>query len=49
MIECKQIFPTLLIILDICAAISQLPSKDYYMCVYWLSAATLTFCVTFKE
>jgi hypothetical protein len=43
----KQVFPTLLIILNLGAAVVCAFSKDYKMAVYWLAAATLNFCVTF--
>ena len=41
-----KIFPTVLIILDVCAAIPYMAEKDLRMTVYWLSAALLTFSVT---
>lgn len=43
----KYIFPTMLIILDLGAAIAYAASKDYKMAVYWLAAAVLNICVTF--
>ena len=43
----EKLFPTLLIILDICAAIAYIPTGDWRRVVYWLAAATLTYCVTF--
>ena len=39
-------FPTVLIILDVSAAIPYMFQKDLRMTVYWLSAALLTFSVT---
>jgi hypothetical protein len=42
----SKIFPTVLIILDVCAAIPYMFQKDLRMTVYWLSAALLTFSVT---
>ena len=44
----EQILPTLLIIIDICAALGYIPSKDWNRVVYWLAAAVLTASVTFK-
>ncbi len=43
----EKLFPTLLIIMDICAAIAYIPTGDFRRVVYWLAAATLTYCVTF--
>lgn len=43
----EKFFPTLLIILDICAAISYIPGGDWRRVIYWLAAATLTTVVTF--
>ena len=42
----EKLFPTLLIILDICAALASVPTQDWRRVVYWLAAATLTTCVT---
>jgi DNA transposition AAA+ family ATPase len=42
----NKIFPTLLIILDICAAAGYIPDGDWRKIIYWLAAATLTFTVT---
>lgn len=44
----KYIFPSVLIALDICAAVVYAISKDIRMSIYWLSAAILNVCVTFK-
>lgn len=41
-----KVFPTMLIILDVCAAIAYAPSGNWRMVVYWLAAATLTTVVT---
>lgn len=41
-----KIFPTVLIILDVLAAIPYMFEKDLRMTVYWLSAGLLTFSVT---
>lgn len=43
----EKIFPTLLIVLDVCAALAYLPSGDWRRVVYWLAAAILTTCVTY--
>jgi len=42
-----KIFPTILIILDICAAIGYIPCGDWRKIIYWLSAGILTFVITF--
>jgi hypothetical protein len=42
-----QIFPTILIALDIAAAAVYAIDADPRRTVYWLSAAVLTFVVTF--
>lgn len=44
----EYIFPTVLIALDLCAAIPYAIHRDWRMAIYWLSAATLTACVTYK-
>ena len=41
-----KIFPTVLIVLDVLAAVSYL-GDDYKKVVYWLCAAGLTACVTY--
>lgn len=41
------IFPALLILLDVGAALVYFVSKDYKKAVYWLAAAVLNICVTF--
>lgn len=43
----EKLFPTLLIVLDICAALAYMPAGDWRRIVYWLAAAVLTACVTF--
>lgn len=43
----EKLFPTLLIILDICAACAYIPTGDWRKVAYWLAAAILTFCVTY--
>jgi len=42
-----KIFPTLLIVLDICAALVYAYYGDNRHTVYWLAAAVLTITVTF--
>lgn len=42
----EKLFPTLLIILDICAALAYVPTGDWRKFIYWIAAATLTTCVT---
>jgi len=39
--------PTLLIIIDVFAAIGYAPSGDWRKVVYWIAAATLTAVVTY--
>ena len=41
-----KVFPTILIILDVLASVPYAIQKDLRMTVYWLSAALLTFSVT---
>lgn len=43
----NKLFPTLLIILDICAAVGYIPVGDWRKIIYWLAAAVLTFTVTY--
>ena len=43
----EHIFPTVLIALDIFAAIPYAAKGNWHMMVYWLAAATLTACVTY--
>ena len=42
-----KIFPVLLIILDLGAAIVYGLEPDVRRCIYWIAAAVLTACVTF--
>ena len=42
----QKIFPTLLIVLDVFAAVGYVPCGDWRKVVYWLAAATLTYVVT---
>ena len=41
-----KIFPTVLIILDICAAAAYI-GTDFRKVIYWMAAAILTMAVTF--
>ena len=43
----EKLFPTILIVLDICAAIFYAWTGDARHAVYWLAAAILTASVTF--
>jgi len=43
----EQILPTILIVIDIGAAIAYAMNGDLRKCVYWISAAVLTACVTY--
>jgi hypothetical protein len=43
----EKLFPTVLIILDLCASLGYISGGDWRKCVYWLAAAVLTFCVTY--
>jgi hypothetical protein len=42
----QRLFPTILIVLDVCAAAVYLPSGDWRKVIYWLAAAVLTAMVT---
>jgi len=42
-----RFFPTLTIVLDICAAVVYALNKDTRHTIYWLSAAILTASVTY--
>jgi len=44
--DMQKFFPTLLIILDVCAALAYAPTGDWRKVVYWLAAATLTAVIT---
>ena len=44
----EYIFPTVLIALDALSAVMYAVKADWRMTVYWLAAATLTACVTYK-
>lgn len=47
MIAHNKIFPTILIILDLFAALGYIPDGDWRKVVYWISAAILTTMVTY--
>ena len=42
-----KIFPTILIVLDVAAAVVYASHRDWRHAIYWLAAAVLTTCVTF--
>lgn len=43
----SQIFPSILIALDVLAGLVYLYELDWRRCVYWMAAAVLTTVVTF--
>lgn len=43
----EYIFPTVLIVLDVCASLPYAWHGNWRMMIYWLAAATLTACVTY--
>ena len=43
----ERLFPTLLMVLDICAAAGYVSCGDWRKVIYWLAAATLTAVVTY--
>ncbi|MGN0598913.1 MAG: hypothetical protein ACI4JK_03365 [Oscillospiraceae bacterium] len=43
----EQVFPLVLILLDLAAAVVYLQQKDYKKAVYWVAAAVLNITVTF--
>lgn len=43
----KYIFPSTMIVLDLCAAGVYLFGGDVKKAVYWIAAAVLNMCVTF--
>jgi hypothetical protein len=45
----ERIFPTVMIGLDLCAAVVYLYKRDIWGCVYWVAAAVLTVSVTFRR
>jgi len=42
-----KLFPTILIVLDVCAALAYVPSGDWRKVVYWCAAGVLTTVVTY--
>ncbi len=42
----QRLFPTILILLNVCAAIGYMPGGDWRRVIYWLAAAVLTVVVT---
>lgn len=44
----EYIFPTVLITLDVLASLPYAMRGNLRMMIYWLAAATLTACVTYK-
>ena len=42
-----RVFPSILIVLDLCAAVAYCVAHDWRHVIYWLSAAVLTASVTF--
>lgn len=45
--KAEYIFPTILIALDVAAAVPYAVQSNWRMAIYWLAAATLTACVTY--
>ena len=45
--KAEYIFPTMLIVLDVCSALPYAFRANWRMAIYWLAAATLTACVTY--
>ncbi len=43
----EKAFPTILIVLDLCAAVVYACNGDIRRMIYWVAAATLTLCVTY--
>lgn len=41
------IFPIVMIVMDVGAAVMCVAAKDYKKVVYWIAAAVLNACVTF--
>lgn len=42
-----QFFPTVMIVLDLCASAVYLQHNDLRHTIYWIAAAVLTTCVTY--
>lgn len=45
--EMEKVFPTILMTLDVLAAVPYAVHGDFRHAIYWLAAATLTACVTY--
>jgi len=43
----EKFFPTILMLLDVCAAVSYGTNGDIRKVIYWLAAAVLTVAVTY--
>lgn len=43
----QKFFPTILIVLDVCAACAYIPDGNWRRVIYWLAAAVLTTVVTY--
>ena len=43
----SKIFPTILIVLDVCAALGYISGGEWKRVVYWIAAGVLTACVTY--
>lgn len=43
----NKLFPVVLMVLDLAAAIMYVPECDWRHVIYWIAAAVLTACVTF--
>jgi hypothetical protein len=43
----NKLFPTILIVLDLCASIVYVGGGDFRRCIYWIAAAVLTAAVTY--
>ena len=41
-----KVFPTILMVLDICEALTYVPDGNWRKVVYWVAAAALTYVVT---
>ena len=46
MIPTEKILPSVLVIIDIGAALAYIPTGDWRHVVYWFAAAVLTYVVT---
>ena len=41
-----KLFPTILIVLDVCAALAYVPAGNWRKVIYWLAAGAITTVVT---